>query len=105
MSKRFGKKRVPGCECTESFTCRKCLDAGVLTVPAVHGFANVSRHYRCAFCDVSFRSDKPQDPERDRGFGTCESCKPTIAADMVKHGFAGRKYTLDEAKARQNKYA
>lgn len=26
MSKRFGKARVPGCECTQSFTCRPCLD-------------------------------------------------------------------------------
>jgi hypothetical protein len=30
MSKRFGKKRVPNCECTASFSCRACLDAGVL---------------------------------------------------------------------------
>lgn len=25
--KAFGKARVPGCQCTSSFTCRKCLDA------------------------------------------------------------------------------
>lgn len=29
MSKRFGKYRVPNCECTERFTCRPCLDAAV----------------------------------------------------------------------------
>jgi hypothetical protein len=23
--KRFGKARVPGCECTYNFTCRACL--------------------------------------------------------------------------------
>lgn len=27
MSKRFGKARVPGCECTERFTCSPCLRA------------------------------------------------------------------------------
>lgn len=25
MSKRFGKKRVPGCQCTYNFTCGPCL--------------------------------------------------------------------------------
>lgn len=27
MSKRFGKQRVPNCECTTIFTCRPCLEA------------------------------------------------------------------------------
>ena len=27
MSKRFGKSRVPGCTCTERFTCGSCLSA------------------------------------------------------------------------------
>lgn len=27
MSKRFGKARVPGCECTPRFTCGRCLRA------------------------------------------------------------------------------
>lgn len=36
-SKRFGKKRVPGCECTSSFTCGKCLSASAQNTPAVHG--------------------------------------------------------------------
>jgi hypothetical protein len=32
MSKRFGKKRGPGCTCTEDFTCGLCLkDAGPRT--------------------------------------------------------------------------
>lgn len=30
-SKRFGKKRVPGCECTSSSTCGKCLNAAPST--------------------------------------------------------------------------
>lgn len=33
---RFGKKRVPECRCTSNFTCGPCLNASVLTVPAVH---------------------------------------------------------------------
>ena len=37
MSKRFGKKRVPSCTCTYRFTCRACLVAGLLIVPALHG--------------------------------------------------------------------
>jgi hypothetical protein len=31
MSRRFGKKRVPNCECTHRFTCRPCLEAAVPT--------------------------------------------------------------------------
>jgi hypothetical protein len=27
MSKRFGKKRVPDCQCTYNFTCGPCLRA------------------------------------------------------------------------------
>jgi hypothetical protein len=27
MSKRFGKARVPGCQCDTSFTCGPCLKA------------------------------------------------------------------------------
>lgn len=33
MSARFGKKRVPGCECEDRFTCRLCLNE-VLPPPA-----------------------------------------------------------------------
>lgn len=25
MSKRFGKGRVPGCDCEKNYTCRKCM--------------------------------------------------------------------------------
>lgn len=31
MSKRFGKKRVPDCECTERYTCGPCLRAAGAT--------------------------------------------------------------------------
>lgn len=36
MSKRFGKRRAPDCTCEYNFTCRACLDLGVLIEPAVH---------------------------------------------------------------------
>lgn len=29
MNKRYGKKRVAGCECDDRFTCRRCLDAAL----------------------------------------------------------------------------
>lgn len=66
--RRLGKKRVPNCSCTESFTCRPCLDAGILIVPAVFetpaqpidehvavarpqfGLINRYRLYRCKNC-------------------------------------------------------
>lgn len=33
MSKRFGKKRVPGCQCTYNFTCGACLANAPIYVP------------------------------------------------------------------------
>lgn len=47
------------------------------------------QYFRCHCCDDRFYSDKPQDPERDIGYGTCEKCKPSVAASWVKHGFPG----------------
>jgi hypothetical protein len=47
VSKRFGKKRAPNCECTERFTCRPCLESA----PPYHHtpndqFVNPSREAR-----------------------------------------------------------
>lgn len=41
----------------------------------------------CCCCGSSFRSNKPQDPDRDTGFGTCTDCHDFILVYAVKHGF------------------
>lgn len=63
-------------------------------------------HFRCHCCGDGFYTDKPQDPERDDGFGTCDRCHDFVSRGWVKHGFPGeRPITLEEAKARLNAYA
>lgn len=65
-----------------------------------------ARWYRtCARCGAAGYVSKPQDPERDRGYGTCDRCRPIIIADMVKCGFAGRQYTEEQAAERMARYA
>lgn len=65
-----------------------------------------ARWYRiCACCGSAEYVSKPQDPERGRGYGTCDRCRPVIIADMVKCGFAGRQYTEEQAAARMARYA
>lgn len=44
MSKRFGKKRTPGCTCEFNFTCRECLRDAATGLPqgvrsAIEGIA------------------------------------------------------------------
>ena len=63
------------------------------------------KYYRCCCCGASFYDARPQDPERDIGYGTCESCKPLLARDATKCGFAGKEYNYDEALVRFNSYA
>ena len=41
MSKRFGKKRVPECECTTRFTCRPCLIASICYASAPVVYRNL----------------------------------------------------------------
>lgn len=65
-----------------------------------------ARWYRtCACCGAAGYVSKPQDPERDRGYGTCDRCRPSIIQDMVKCGFAGRQYTEEQAAERMSRYA
>lgn len=64
------------------------------------------RYVSCHCCGASWYTDKPQDPERDTGYGTCESCHEYVAASWVRHGFPGeRPITLTEARARLARYA
>ena len=66
----------------------------------------MSRYYLCGCCGARIVSTKPQDPERDQGYGTCDDCKPRVVASCVKHGGPGSKHlTLEEATARYEQYA
>lgn len=52
MPKRFGKKRVPDCECTTSYTCGPCLRAAGPTLEAVPPpFAHPSRRQEARIAD------------------------------------------------------
>jgi hypothetical protein len=42
------------------------------------GEAPMSKHYTCCSCAAYFESTKPQNPQRDTGFGTCENCRKWI---------------------------
>lgn len=55
----------------------------------------------CHMCSARFRSDKPNDPERDRGFGTCADCKEDYIADLMK--FEHR--TREQAEHLASRYA
>jgi hypothetical protein len=75
-----------------------------ITDASTHKPAN--RYVRCACCGTGFYSNKPQDPERDIGFGHCKDCHKYVAESWVKHGFpADRPITLEQALARLEKYA
>lgn len=63
------------------------------------------KYFRCACCGAGFRTDKPQDCERDIGFGTCEDCHERVAESWVKHGFISTPLTLEQARARLQKFA
>ena len=57
-------------------------------------------YYRCSCCGSGYRLNKPQDPERDTGWGFCFSCKHHMIADWVKYGHAGKDQTPEQAEAR-----
>jgi DNA-directed RNA polymerase subunit RPC12/RpoP len=65
----------------------------------------MSRVYLCSCCGARFRTSKPQNPQRDRGYGACEDCHELLARDYAKHGYACRDVTYEEAKAILAKYA
>ena len=63
-------------------------------------------YFRCHCCDEVFKTSKPQDPQRDTGFGTCERCHDLVSRGWVKHGFPGeRPITMEQARERLNTYA
>jgi len=62
------------------------------------------RSVSCHCCGATFRTDKPHDPQRDSGFGTCLNCHSTVAESWAKHGFPGVT-VLAEALERLAKYA
>ncbi len=64
-----------------------------------------ARYFRCHCCGNGFRSDKPQDPERDNGFGTCTDCHETVAEDRVRCLRDPETPTLETARARLLRFA
>jgi hypothetical protein len=64
------------------------------------------RYCRCCCCGSTWYTDKPHDPERDTGYGTCTDCHERVAASWVKYGFPGdRPITLEAARERLARYA
>jgi len=61
--------------------------------------------YRCHCCSADFSSVKPQDPQRDLGYGTCPRCRDTVAKSWAKYGFAGSVLTLEDAYKRLDRYS
>ncbi|TXH52034.1 MAG: hypothetical protein E6Q97_16985 [Desulfurellales bacterium] len=70
----------------------------------VERLAPLTRSFRCACCDADYDSAKPQDPERDRGYGYCRDCRPLIIRSMVRYGFACREWTEAQAQERIDRY-
>ena len=61
--------------------------------------------FTCSCCGDSFESKKPQDPQRDKGYGACSDCTPFLIEDAVRFGYAGEPLTVETATDRFNKYA
>lgn len=65
-----------------------------------------TRSIQCHCCGESYTTDKPQDPQRDTGYGTCPKCNVRVAESWHKHGFPGDKpMSMSDAFAWLNKYA
>jgi len=43
-------------------------------------------HYVCGTCSHVYLTDKPQDPEREDGYGTCPYCTEAQVREMVAKG-------------------
>jgi hypothetical protein len=63
------------------------------------------RCFRCHCCGADFDSKKPQDPERDTGYGTCDACHEQVAQSWLKHGVEPRITTIEAMRKRFARYA
>jgi len=61
--------------------------------------------FHCAYCFRDFLCAKPQDPCLDAWFGACPECRPAVAESMARFGYAGRRLTVEEVRAWQERYA
>jgi hypothetical protein len=59
----------------------------------------------CHMCMSRFRSTKQQDPQRDRGYGTCPGCKDAYVVELVKFGYSTRTVTTEQAEQLYARYA
>ena len=71
---------------------------------SVERLETLTRSFRCACCDTDYDSAKPQDPERDRGYGYCRDCRPLIVRGMVRYGALCREWTEAQAQERIDRY-
>ena len=69
-------------------------------------------NYTCACCGALFLSRKSQSPQRDKGYGHCDDCKPGAIDDLVKYGRPGPtlhsadiKVSRENAEKQINQYA
>ncbi len=63
------------------------------------------KYFRCACCGNGFWTEKPQDVERDTGYGTCEDCHDRVAKSWVKYGFTCKPINMAEATLRLATFA
>lgn len=56
---------------------------------------------KCCCCGKSFKNTpkKPQDPQRDRGYGWCYECRAEAIKDWICDGM-----TIEQANKRWEKY-
>lgn len=64
------------------------------------------RRFLCCCCGAVIVSGLPQDPERDTGYGKCDSCLPRLAEDRFKYPLPSDSFaTVDDALAKLKKTA
>lgn len=90
-SARCGVCGIVDWEANEGDRCRDPATtngANAVKQAVIHSKA-VERGVACHCCGESFATNKPHDPQRDYGFGTCDACHGMVAASWTKHGFPG----------------
>lgn len=65
------------------------------------------RRFLCCCCGAVIVTDKPQDPDRDHGFGTCDACFAwRLRASWIREGCGGSgPMTPEQTDARHARYA
>ncbi len=72
---RLGRIRVLGPPVQG--VCVKLEETGIHEWAPYVGIIHAPRPWTCHCCASQFQSVKPQDPNRDLGYGTCDKCRRT----------------------------